>query len=91
MFFIFVLPHIDSSSWTMHKRIIVFELLIYPHSGQVIYTTFMKIIRFKLKNKIMSITFDNKTSNTAAIGMLQRFKFNFKRCIFFMVNVFVML
>ncbi|KAK1383599.1 BED-type domain-containing protein [Heracleum sosnowskyi] len=64
---------IDPIKWEMSKRIICFELFELPHTGQYIYQLIMSYLReFKIKDKIMSLSFDNASNNDAAIGKLKR-------------------
>lgn len=64
---------IDHMTWEMSKRIVCFELFELPHTGLSIYQLIMPYPRsFKIKDKIMSIFFDNASNNTSAINMLKR-------------------
>ncbi|KAK1404299.1 hypothetical protein POM88_003904 [Heracleum sosnowskyi] len=64
---------IDPITWEMSKRVICFELFELPHIGQYIYQLIMSYLReFKIKDKIMSLSFDNASNNDAAINKLKR-------------------
>jgi hypothetical protein len=88
---------IDPESWEMSKQIIAFSSFEYPHTGLAIYQVIMQCIRdFKIKDKIMSISFDNATNNTAAIEMLKRDlnpflegDFFHTRCVCHVINLIV--
>nr|GEW16004.1 zinc finger BED domain-containing protein RICESLEEPER 2-like [Tanacetum cinerariifolium] len=56
----------------MMKRVIAFEDVLAPHSGSALAKTLRNVfVNFNLKNKIMSITLDNASNNTSAIGKLK--------------------
>ena len=64
--------YIDSS-WILHKKIIAFRLLEYPHNANQIFQCINGVFReFDIVDKVFSITFDNHTANTAAIDLFQR-------------------
>lgn len=64
---------IDPITWEMSKRIICFELFELPHTGQSIYQLIMSYLReFRIKDKVMSLSFDNASNNDSAIDRLRR-------------------
>ncbi|GJX61546.1 zinc finger BED domain-containing protein RICESLEEPER 2-like protein [Tanacetum coccineum] len=63
---------IEPDTWQMMKRVIAFEDFPVPHTGSALAKTLRNVfVNFKLKNKIMSITLDNASNNTSAIGKLR--------------------
>nr|GEU51235.1 zinc finger BED domain-containing protein DAYSLEEPER [Tanacetum cinerariifolium] len=63
---------IEPDTWQMMKRVIAFEDFSAPHTGSALTKTLINVfVNFKLKNKIMSITLDNASNNTSAIGKLR--------------------
>lgn len=57
----------------MHKRIIAFKIIEYPHNTPSIFSAIMNIIReYKYESKIRSFTFDNANVNKSVIEKLQR-------------------
>nr|GEV27828.1 putative reverse transcriptase domain-containing protein [Tanacetum cinerariifolium] len=71
--YICVIAHwIEPGTWQMMKRVIAFEDFSVPHTGSALARTLIKtFVNSKLKNKIMSITLDNASNNTSAIGKLK--------------------
>ncbi|GJZ96128.1 zinc finger BED domain-containing protein RICESLEEPER 2-like protein [Tanacetum coccineum] len=62
---------IEPGTWQMMKRVIAFEDFPVPHTGSALAKTLINVfVKFKLENKIMSITLDNASNNTSAIGKL---------------------
>nr|GEY97967.1 zinc finger BED domain-containing protein RICESLEEPER 2-like [Tanacetum cinerariifolium] len=63
---------IEPSTWQMMKRVIAFEDFPVPHTGsrlaRMLRNTF---ITFNLEDKVLSITLDNASNNTNAIGKLK--------------------
>nr|GEY63368.1 zinc finger BED domain-containing protein RICESLEEPER 2-like [Tanacetum cinerariifolium] len=60
----------------MIKRVIAFEDFLSPQSGSALAKTLRNVfVNFNLENKIMSITLDNASNNTSAIGKL-KLKYN---------------
>nr|GEV27743.1 zinc finger BED domain-containing protein RICESLEEPER 2-like [Tanacetum cinerariifolium] len=56
----------------MMKRVIAFEDFSAPYSGSSLAKTLRNVfVNFNLENKIMSITLDNASNNTSAIGKLK--------------------
>ncbi|GJY48492.1 zinc finger BED domain-containing protein RICESLEEPER 2-like protein [Tanacetum coccineum] len=56
----------------MMKRVIAFEDFPVPHTGSALAKTLINVlVKFKLENKIMSITLDNAINNTSAISKLR--------------------
>nr|GEU99668.1 zinc finger BED domain-containing protein RICESLEEPER 2 [Tanacetum cinerariifolium] len=56
----------------MIKRVIAFEDFPAHHSGSALVKTLRNVfVNFNLENKIMSITLDNASNNTSAIGKLK--------------------
>ncbi|GJW58099.1 zinc finger BED domain-containing protein RICESLEEPER 2-like protein [Tanacetum coccineum] len=63
---------IEPGTWQMMKRVIAFEDFLVPHTGSALARTLRKtFVNFNLENKIMSITLDNASNNTSAIGKLK--------------------
>nr|GEX41775.1 hypothetical protein [Tanacetum cinerariifolium] len=63
---------IEPVTWTMMKRVIAFEDFSAPHTGNALAKTLRNVfVNFNLENKIMSITLDNASNNTSAIGKLK--------------------
>ena len=59
-------------SWTFQKRLIAFQKIPYPHDANVIYTTIMEVFDlYGIKEKVLSITFDNTSANNAAINLFK--------------------
>nr|GEV69581.1 zinc finger BED domain-containing protein RICESLEEPER 2-like [Tanacetum cinerariifolium] len=81
----------------MMKRIIAFEDFSAHHSGSVLAKTLRNVfLNFHLENKIMSITLDNASNNTSAIGklklkydLLMEGKFYHSRCVAHIINLCV--
>ena len=49
----------------MIKCTIDYEKILYPHDGSNLYTVIMQCVRdYSLKDKIISISFDNASNNT---------------------------
>ncbi|GJY37499.1 zinc finger BED domain-containing protein RICESLEEPER 2-like protein, partial [Tanacetum coccineum] len=62
---------IEPDTWQMMKRVIAFEDFPVPHTGSALAKTLINVfVKFKLENKIMSITLDNANNNTSALGKL---------------------
>ena len=88
---------VDPESWLMMKRTIAFQMFDYPHTGRNIFLILDKVIRdFKIEEKILSISFDNASNNTAAVGHLKlKYKpicngaFFHSRCIAHIINLAV--
>ncbi|GKD04522.1 zinc finger BED domain-containing protein RICESLEEPER 2-like protein [Tanacetum coccineum] len=56
----------------MMKRVIAFEDFPVPNTGSALAKTLRNVfVNFNLENKIMSITLDNASNNTSAIGKLK--------------------
>nr|GEV01604.1 zinc finger BED domain-containing protein RICESLEEPER 2-like [Tanacetum cinerariifolium] len=71
--YICVIAHwIEPATWKIMKRVIAFEDFLAPHSGSALAKTLRNVfVNFNLENKIMSITLDNASNNTSAIGKLK--------------------
>nr|GEY81208.1 hAT family dimerisation domain containing protein [Tanacetum cinerariifolium] len=67
-----VLPHwIKTGTWQMMKRVIAFEDIPVPHTGDALARMLRKVfVNFNLEDKIMSITLDDVSNNTSAIEFL---------------------
>nr|GEW06535.1 zinc finger BED domain-containing protein RICESLEEPER 2 [Tanacetum cinerariifolium] len=62
---------IEPGTWQMMKRVIAFKDFLVSHTGSALARTLIKtFVNFNLENKIMSITLDNASNNTSAIGKL---------------------
>ncbi|GJW55391.1 zinc finger BED domain-containing protein RICESLEEPER 2-like protein [Tanacetum coccineum] len=81
----------------MMKRVIAFEDFPVPHTGSALAKTLINVfVKFKLENKIMSITLDNASNNTSAIGKLglkyeppMDGRFYHSRCVAHIINLCV--
>nr|GEX27553.1 protein LURP-one-related 10-like [Tanacetum cinerariifolium] len=63
---------VESGTWKMMKQVIAFEDFLAPHSGSALAKTLRNVFfNFNLKNKILSVTLDNVSNNTSAIGKLK--------------------
>ncbi|GJW67422.1 zinc finger BED domain-containing protein RICESLEEPER 2-like protein [Tanacetum coccineum] len=62
---------IEPSTWQMMKRVIAFEDFSVPHTGPALFHLLKKCAKFHLEEKILSITLDNASNNTRAIGKLK--------------------
>ncbi|GKD69065.1 zinc finger BED domain-containing protein RICESLEEPER 2-like protein [Tanacetum coccineum] len=88
---------IEPSTWQMMKRVIAFEDFPVPHTGsrlaRMLRNTF---IAFNLEDKVLSITLDNASNNTNAIGKLKlkydppmEGRFYHSRCVAHIINLVV--
>ncbi|GJZ64399.1 zinc finger BED domain-containing protein RICESLEEPER 2-like protein [Tanacetum coccineum] len=88
---------IEPGTWQMMKRVIAFEDFSVPHSGSALAKTLRNVfVNFNLENKIMSITLDNASNNTSAIGKLKlkyeppmEGRFYHSRCVAHIINLCV--
>ena len=65
--------HYVDDDWVLQKRIIGFRLCPYPHNATAIFNTIMEIFGFYgIEDKVLTITFDNASANTAAINLFKR-------------------
>ncbi|GKB34492.1 zinc finger BED domain-containing protein RICESLEEPER 2-like protein [Tanacetum coccineum] len=88
---------IEPDTWQMMKRVIAFEDFPVPYTGSALARTLRKtFVNFNLENKIMSITLDNASNNTSAIGKLKlKYKppmdgrFYHSRCVAHIINLVV--
>ena len=68
-----VTAHYVDDDWVLQKRIIGFRLCPYPHNATAIFNTIMEIFGFYgIEDKVLTITFDNASANTAAINLFKR-------------------
>jgi len=66
-----VTSHWNDEDWIMQKRIISYRIINSRHTGKFIANTVADICRyFCIRDKIMSVSMDNASSNTNAIGLL---------------------
>ncbi|XP_035832826.1 zinc finger BED domain-containing protein RICESLEEPER 2-like [Helianthus annuus] len=64
--------HYIDSNWKMQKRIIGFNELAPPHSGEVISDAILEcLIKWGIQDKIGTITLDNASSNDRAASILK--------------------
>lgn len=57
----------------MHKKIIAFKIIEFPHNANNIYNVIINIVReYRCESKIRSFTFDNATVNKVVINKLCR-------------------
>ncbi|GJT52313.1 zinc finger BED domain-containing protein RICESLEEPER 2-like protein [Tanacetum coccineum] len=96
--YICVIAHwIDPTTWQMMKRVTAFEDFSVPHTGPALYKMLKKVFaRFHLEEKFLSITLDNASNNTKAIGKLKlRYNphmdniFYHSRCVAHIINLVV--
>ncbi|GJU88574.1 zinc finger BED domain-containing protein RICESLEEPER 2-like protein [Tanacetum coccineum] len=88
---------IEPGTWQMMKRVIAFEDFPVPHTGSALAKTLRNVfVNFNLENKIMSITLDNASNNTSAIGKLKlkyeppmEGRFYHSRCVAHIINLCV--
>nr|GEY52412.1 zinc finger BED domain-containing protein RICESLEEPER 2-like [Tanacetum cinerariifolium] len=88
---------IEPVTWKMMTRVIAFEYFPAPHSGSALAKTLRNVfVNFNLENKIMSITLDNASNNTLAIGKLKlkydpptEGRFYHSRCVAHIINLCV--
>ncbi|GJT99372.1 zinc finger BED domain-containing protein RICESLEEPER 2-like protein [Tanacetum coccineum] len=88
---------IEPGTWQMMKRVIAFEDFPVPYTGSALAKTLRNVfVNFKLENKIMSITLDNASNNTSAIGKLRlkyeppmEGRFYHSRCVAHIINLCV--
>nr|GFA25419.1 zinc finger BED domain-containing protein RICESLEEPER 2-like [Tanacetum cinerariifolium] len=94
--YICVIAHwIEPGTWQMMKQVIAFEDFPVPHTDSALARTLIKtLVNFNLKNKIMSITLDNASNNTSAIGKLKLKyeppmdgRFYHSRCVAHIINL----
>ena len=82
------------------KKLIAFCELEYPQTGSVIYAAIMSVLReYEITDKLFSISFDNASTNTAAIDMFLRnisaltpargSNFFNVRCVYHIINLIV--
>ena len=71
--YICVTGHYVDSSWEFQKRLLAFRQIPYPHDAQAIYHSVMSVFDlYGIKDKVISLTFDNASANTAAINLLKQ-------------------
>ena len=88
---------VNPQTWIMMKRTITFELFAYPHTGENLYRILDYVIKsYKLQGKVFSISFDNASNNTVAVGQLKlKYKpicdgvFFHSRCVAHIINLVV--
>ncbi|GJW18966.1 zinc finger BED domain-containing protein RICESLEEPER 2-like protein [Tanacetum coccineum] len=63
---------IEPLTWQMMKRVIAFKDFPVPYRGPALFNLLSKVFaKFHLKEKVLSITLDNASNNTRAIGRLK--------------------
>ena len=88
---------IDPATWQMMKRTIGFEIFPNPHTGENLSIMLRYVMKmFKLEEKVFSISFDNASNNTNAVGLLKlRYRpivdgiFYHSRCVAHIINLVV--
>ncbi|GJY05485.1 zinc finger BED domain-containing protein RICESLEEPER 2-like protein [Tanacetum coccineum] len=88
---------IEPGTWQIMKRVIAFEDFLVPHTGSALARVLRKtFVNFNLEDKIMSITLDNASNNTSAIGKLKLKyeppidgRFYHSRCVAHIINLVV--
>ena len=74
----------------MHKRIIAFKIVEYPHNAQTIFNAIINIVKeYKCESKIRSFTFDNAIINKVVIDKLHRDFNPILVVIYFIFDVYV--
>jgi hypothetical protein len=69
--YISVVAHYLDNSYYLRKRVIGFRVMYDSHTGTAIANHILEVVNgFKIRNKILSITPDNASSNTNAIESL---------------------
>ena len=67
-----VTAHFVDGRWSFKKRLIAFKQILFPRDANVIYSTIMDVFDFYgIKDKVLSITFDNASTNNAAIRLFK--------------------
>ena len=70
--YICVTGHYLDSNWQVQKRLLGFRRMPYPHNAQHIFESIMGVFdMYNMKEKVMSITFDNASANNAAITLFK--------------------
>ena len=71
--YICITAHYIDSDWLLNKRIISFRHLEGPHNANRICKTIVDVFyKYKISDKISSVTLDNAAANTSAIEMIKR-------------------
>ncbi|GJV57883.1 zinc finger BED domain-containing protein RICESLEEPER 2-like protein [Tanacetum coccineum] len=87
----------EPSTWKMMKRVIAFEDFLVRHTGSALARMLRNtFIIFNLENKVLSITLNNASNNTNAIGKLKlkydppmEGRFYHSRCVAHVINLVV--
>ena len=67
-----VTVHYVNNNWTFQRRLITFQNISYLHDANVIYNTIMEVFDlYGIKEKILSITFDNASINNTVINLFK--------------------
>nr|GFA68500.1 hypothetical protein [Tanacetum cinerariifolium] len=88
---------IEPGTWQIMMRVIAFEDFPVTHTGSVLAKTLRNMfVNFNSENKFMSITLDNASNNTSAIGKLKlkyepsiEGRFYHSRCVAHIINLVV--
>jgi hypothetical protein len=95
--YIALTAHYLDVDWNIQKRLIGFRKIPYPHTAENIFVSIMDIFEFYgIKEKVISITFDNASNNTATIPMFRSrlnppngFELFHQRCVCHIINLIV--
>jgi hypothetical protein len=95
--YIFVVAHYLDNSYCLHKHVIGFRVMNDSHTGSAIAKHILGVVNdFDIRNKIMSITLDNASSNTNAIESLSPHLHSYidgyvvhQRCVCHIINLVV--
>ncbi|KAJ1278634.1 hypothetical protein BS78_04G093800 [Paspalum vaginatum] len=69
--YISIVAHYLDDSYCLNKRVIGFRVMDDSHTGDAIANHILEVLNdFKIKDKILSVTLDNASSNTTAIEIL---------------------
>ncbi|WP_284209408.1 hypothetical protein, partial [Chitiniphilus shinanonensis] len=75
--YICVTAHYLDDNWKLQKRVLSFQIISYPHTGEVVFNAILGVMNeFNLKNdlqnKVFSISFDNASNNGKAVEYFLR-------------------
>ena len=95
--YISVVAHYLDNSYCLNKRVIGFRVMNDSHTGTAIANHILEVVNdFEIKNKILSVTLDNASSNTNAIEyrtpQLQSYIAGYvihQRCVCHIINLVV--
>ena len=93
--YICVTGHWLDSKWEVQKRLLGFRRMPYPHDASSIYNAITEVFDlYNIREKVMSITFDNVSAKNAAINLFKTTlklpfsgKFFHQRCACHIINL----